>query len=68
MGYDHVMISNDWLSKLPPRAPQEVTLLRTVWDDEEITAASRLACMITLTKELDGITVYLPDRVPDDAP
>ena len=49
-----------------PRVRQEVRLLQRVWDDDEIKASSRLSCMITLTKELDNLLVYLPDRVPDD--
>mmetsp|Transcript_48239 Transcript_48239/g.134972 ORF Transcript_48239/g.134972 Transcript_48239/m.134972 type:complete len:110 (-) Transcript_48239:1904-2233(-) len=68
LGHDHVMISKEWMEKLPPRFPQEVALLSTIWDADEITEASRLACMIVLQKEIDGMTVYLPDRVPDDAP
>jgi hypothetical protein len=67
LGHDHVMLPGEWLAKLPPRADYEVDLMQTVWDKEEVTAASRLACCVTLTKELDGIVVFLPDRVPDDA-
>lgn len=67
LGHDHVMLPGEWLAKLPPRADYEVDLMRTVWDKDEVTDASRLSCCITLTKELDGIVVYLPDRVPDDA-
>jgi hypothetical protein len=68
LGHDHVLIPKEWMAKLPPRAPQEVSLLETIWDADEITDASRLACMLPLTKELDGMVVYLPDRVPDDCP
>ena len=32
---------------------------------EHITPTSRLATCITLTKELDGITVMVPDTNPD---
>ena len=67
LGHDHVMISKEWMEKLPPRFPQEVALLSTIWDADEITEASRLACMVVLEKEIDGMTVYLPDRVPDGA-
>jgi hypothetical protein len=68
LGHDHVLIPKEWMAKCPPRVEQEVTLLATIWDPDEITDASRLACMLPLTKELDGMVVYLPDRVPDDCP
>ena len=68
LGHDHIMIPDAWAAKMPPRLDVEVDLLHGVWDKDEVNGSSRLACMVTLTKELDGITVYLPDRVPDDAP
>ncbi len=68
LGHDHVMIPNNWAAKIPPRFEQEVRALKENWDDEEINDNSRLASMIHLTKELDGIVVYMPDRVPDDCP
>mmetsp|Transcript_20969 Transcript_20969/g.41558 ORF Transcript_20969/g.41558 Transcript_20969/m.41558 type:complete len:145 (+) Transcript_20969:1-435(+) len=68
LGHDHVLIPKEWMAKLPPRADYEVDLLDTIWDEDEITDASRLSCMLPLTMELDGMVVYLPDRVPDDCP
>ena len=67
LGYDHVMLPGEWRDKVPPRATFEEDLMKSVWDKDEVTDSSRLACCIELTKELDGIIVYLPDRVLDDA-
>lgn len=68
LGHDHVMIPKEWADKMPPRYDQEVRALNENWDEDEINDRSRLACMIHLTKELDGLVVYMPDRVPDDCP
>jgi hypothetical protein len=38
------------------------------WDDDEIFPESRLATQVTVTKEMDGMTVYVPDRLVDDNP
>jgi hypothetical protein len=35
------------------------------WDDE-VTKNSHLACMITLDKRHDGLTVFVPDAPPTD--
>ncbi len=46
----------------------QVRALREHWDEDEISESSRLASMIELTKDLDGLVVYMPERVPDDCP
>ena len=68
LGHDHVLIPKEWMAKLPPRVDREVDLLRTIWDEDEISDASRLSCMLPLSKAVDGMVVYMPDRVPDDCP
>jgi hypothetical protein len=45
---------------------QEVELLENVWTEEGINGSSRLSDMVKLTKDLDGILVYLPQRVADE--
>lgn len=66
LGFDHIMISPADQAKIPPRLPTELELLRGVWDEDEISDNSRLSCMVVLSKDMDGMTVYVPDRVPDD--
>lgn len=54
---DHVVVSKDWFSKLPPIYPEEARLLEKT---ENATDLSRLAAVIKLEKHHDGITVYIP--------
>jgi 2Fe-2S ferredoxin len=54
---DHVVVANEWVDKLAPMFPEEANMLGTV---PHATSTSRLAAVITLSKELDGITVYIP--------
>jgi hypothetical protein len=54
---DHVVVANEWLDKLAPMYPDECSMLGSV---EHVTPSSRLAAVIKLTPELDGITVYIP--------
>lgn len=53
----HCYIPPEWLALLPPRIPDEDELLAYADDPR---ANSRLACQITMTSDLDGITVHLP--------
>ena len=66
--FDHVMISNKWSSIVGKRGAMEDMMLDQAWDPEEIKDNSRLACMIILTKEMDGMSVYIPDGLPSDCP
>lgn len=54
---DHVVVAKEWAPKLEPMYPEEEKMLQTV---EHAAETSRLAAVITLTKALDGITVYIP--------
>jgi hypothetical protein len=38
------------------------------WDFDEIFDKSRLASAVVLTKEMDNMTVFVPDRIVDDVP
>ena len=61
---DHVVVENSFFEKLGPMGYQERNTLQSeVY--EHLTPTSRLATCITLTKELDGITVIVPDSNPD---
>mmetsp|Transcript_7016 Transcript_7016/g.22922 ORF Transcript_7016/g.22922 Transcript_7016/m.22922 type:complete len:152 (+) Transcript_7016:783-1238(+) len=66
LGYDHVQIPPAWRDGLPPKTAWEQSLLKTYWDDDDLTDASRLASMLTLSKHHDGITIYIPDGIPAD--
>jgi hypothetical protein len=61
----HVVIPKDWVGKIPPPSYAEKEILDLI-DKEDITPASRLATEIKLTKELDGMVVYVPDPPPND--
>jgi 2Fe-2S ferredoxin len=53
----HVYVPPEWMAKLPAADPNEAGLLTGAIRP---TSESRLACQITLTAELDGLTVRLP--------
>ena len=61
----HVVIPKEWYEKLPEPMFAEKETLDLV-DPEDITPTSRLATEIVLTKDLDGMTVYVPDPPPND--
>jgi hypothetical protein len=63
----HVIIPPQWLSKLPEALLKENTLFEDA-DQDDVSANSRLGCQITLTKELDGMVVRIPDGPPTDVP
>lgn len=53
----HVYVPPEWMAKLPAADSNEAGMLTGTI---EPTDESRLACQITLTEELDGLTVRLP--------
>mmetsp|Transcript_29277 Transcript_29277/g.70543 ORF Transcript_29277/g.70543 Transcript_29277/m.70543 type:complete len:198 (+) Transcript_29277:81-674(+) len=67
-GYDHVVLSNTGGATMPPMTPPESKMLEDYWDFDELYPESRLASQIHLTKEMDGMIVYVPDRVDDSNP
>ena len=36
------------------------------WDDDEIFPKSQLATQVHIMKEMDGMSVYVPDHLVDD--
>mmetsp|Transcript_26145 Transcript_26145/g.34354 ORF Transcript_26145/g.34354 Transcript_26145/m.34354 type:complete len:169 (-) Transcript_26145:148-654(-) len=66
--YCHVMVPGQWAEALPGAKASETNCLNSFYEDEDISPTSRLACQITLTKELNGITVFIPDAPPSDCP
>jgi ferredoxin, 2Fe-2S len=53
----HVFVEESWLSKLPPKADMEETMLDFA---PEVEANSRLSCQIKVTPELDGLVLRMP--------
>mmetsp|Transcript_24862 Transcript_24862/g.36778 ORF Transcript_24862/g.36778 Transcript_24862/m.36778 type:complete len:166 (-) Transcript_24862:1393-1890(-) len=66
-GYDHVLLNGNGVETAPPMNRVEERMLKAYWDTE-LYPESRLASMIPVTKEMDGMTVFVPDRIVDDTP
>lgn len=67
-GYDHVVLSGPGVDTAAPMTRTEVRMLEDYWDFDEIFPESRLASVIKLTKDMDGMIVYVPPRVDDSNP
>lgn len=67
-GYDHVIVSGPGVDTATPMTPSESRMIEDYWDFDEIFPESRLASMITLTKKMNGMIVYVPHRVDDSNP
>jgi len=67
-GYDHVLLNGNGAESAPQRNQTELRMLGDYWDPDEIRPESRLASMVPLTKEMDGMNVFVPDRIVDDIP
>ncbi|MEM7098226.1 MAG: 2Fe-2S iron-sulfur cluster-binding protein [Pseudomonadota bacterium] len=55
----HCWIAQDWLPAAGPAHQDELDLLEYAWGRS---ANSRLACQVSLTPQLDGITVSVPSQ------
>lgn len=53
----HVIVAENWFKKLPAASANEEDMLDLTYG---VTRTSRLACQITVTDALDGLTVSLP--------
>jgi hypothetical protein len=67
-GFDHILIVGNGADTARPKTYKEVSALGDYWDEDEIFPESRLATQVFVTKEMDGMTVYVPDRLVDDIP
>lgn len=54
----HVHVDPDWYGKLPEPDDMEKDMLEFAMDPDE---TSRLSCQISITEELDGLTVRTPE-------
>ena len=61
----HVVVPKEWNDKIPEPMYAELETLDLI-DSVDRAPTSRLATQIVLTKELDGMTVYVPDPPPND--
>ena len=55
----HVIVDNAWFEKLDKPDETEIEMLDAV---PEPTPTSRLGCQITVTDELDGLIVQMPEE------
>lgn len=56
----HVIVAKDWFAKLEVPSDDEEDMLDLT---SNLAPTSRLACQISVTDALDGLTVRLPGRV-----
>jgi 2Fe-2S ferredoxin len=55
----HVIVDKDFYDKLNPPSEDEEDMLDLAFG---LTPTSRLGCQIHMTKELDGLTIMVPDE------
>ena len=55
----HVYVKKEWYGKLPTKEDTEEDMLDFAFDVRE---NSRLSCQLTVTDELDGLIVDLPEK------
>lgn len=72
-GFDHVLLQAhvgacEGLALVEPPASNELKSLSHYWDDDEIFPESRLASQVEINSKMDGLVVYVPDRIVDDIP
>ena len=67
-GFDHVVLVGKGTDTAPRMTPVEAQMLEDYWDVDEVFEGSRLASAVVLTKAMDGMTVYVPDRLVDNIP
>ena len=55
----HLIVSEDWFEKLPDASEEEEDMLDLAYG---LTRTSRLGCQITVTEDLDGLVIRVPDE------
>ena len=55
----HIIVSEDWFEKLPDASEEEEDMLDLAYG---LTRTSRLGCQITVTEDLDGLVIKVPDE------
>lgn len=64
-GATHVVVPREWFEKIPKADMREQIVINEL-DLEVKSKFSRIGTQIVMTKELDGLTVYVPDPTPLD--
>jgi len=69
-GFDHVLLQggHEGVKALDPPQSNELKLLHVYWDEDEVFPESRLASQVEINSKMDGMVVYVPDRLVDDIP
>ena len=55
----HCYVECGWIDRLPQRGAEESSLLDFAWESRE---NSRLTCQITVTDEVDGLVLRVPEQ------
>jgi len=55
----HIYVKEDWFNKLPNKAEGEEDMLDQAYNPN---SSSRLSCQITVSDELNGLVVHLPEK------
>ncbi len=55
----HVYVKEEWFNKLPEKAIGEDDMLDQAYEPN---SSSRLSCQITVSDELNGLVVHLPEK------
>jgi len=55
----HVYVNEEWFDKLPPKEDGEEDMLDMAFEPKK---NSRLSCQITISDDLDGLTVSIPSK------
>ena len=55
----HVYVKEDWYSKLPEKEMGEDDMLDQAYEPK---SSSRLSCQIMVSDDLDGLSVYMPEK------
>ena len=55
----HVYVNEEWLDKLPPKEDGEEDMLDMAFEPKK---NSRLSCQITISDDLDGLTINIPSK------
>ena len=55
----HVYVKEDWYDKLPKNEMGEDDMLDQAYEPN---SSSRLSCQIMVSDELDGLSVYMPEK------
>ena len=56
----HVYVDDSWVERLPEKEPMEEDMLDFAFEPDEV--RSRLTCQLTVSDDLDGLIVTMPEK------